>query len=144
MMENYYQLLGVEKTAGLKTIKKAYRKLAQKYHPDKYRDADKDRAKKQFKLITEAYEVLTSEEKRKKYDLRLSREAKKRKKKSGDGKAANSNNGIDLKNENLDEKFKQFFGFDPENGEKVRRKKDEKENKFSTNKIFNDYFGPDN
>lgn len=63
MSSNYYNLLGVEKTASKDEIKKAFRKLAQKYHPDK---KDGDEAK--FKEINEAYTVLSDDKKRQEYD----------------------------------------------------------------------------
>ncbi len=62
----YYQLLGVAKTATADEIKKAYRKLALKYHPDK-NPGDK-KAEEKFKQISEAYAVLSDAEKRKQYD----------------------------------------------------------------------------
>jgi molecular chaperone DnaJ len=64
--EDYYSLLGVSKNASQDEIKKAYRKLAVKYHPDKNPD-DKE-AEDKFKKITEAYDVLSDKEKRKIYD----------------------------------------------------------------------------
>lgn len=64
--KDYYKLLGVDKDASQKEIKKAYRKLASKYHPDK-NPGDKVSEEK-FKEINEANEVLGNEEKRKKYD----------------------------------------------------------------------------
>lgn len=139
-MKNYYQVLGIKRSAGIKTIKKAYRKLAQKYHPDKNKGTDKARAKERFKLITEAYEVLSSEDKRKKYDRKLSREQGEEKPKNENQNSTNKDNGIDMKKEDFDKKFKQFFGFDPDTGEKVQREK--KKNKFNTDEIFNDFFDP--
>jgi curved DNA-binding protein len=64
--QDYYQILGVSRQAKKSEIKKAYRKLAQKYHPDK-NPGDKA-AEEQFKRINEAYEVLSDDEKRAKYD----------------------------------------------------------------------------
>ena len=64
--QDYYELLGVSKTATDDEMKKAYRKLAKKYHPDK-NPGDKE-AEEKFKLISEAYAVLSNPEKRKQYD----------------------------------------------------------------------------
>jgi molecular chaperone DnaJ len=64
--KDFYDVLGVDRSASTDDIKKAYRKLAIKYHPDKTA-GDKDLEEK-FKEIAEAYEVLSDEEKRKRYD----------------------------------------------------------------------------
>lgn len=64
--KDYYKILGVDKTADSKTIKKAYRELARRYHPDA-NPGDK-KAEERFKEISEAYEVLSDPEKRKRYD----------------------------------------------------------------------------
>jgi len=66
MAEDYYKLLGVSKNATKDELKKAFRKLAMKYHPDKNKD-DKA-AEEKFKKINEAYAVLSNDEKRKQYD----------------------------------------------------------------------------
>ncbi len=61
-MGDYYKILGIEKNANEDEIKKAFRKLAHKYHPDKGGDENK------FKEINEAYQVLSNKEKRNQYD----------------------------------------------------------------------------
>ena len=63
---DYYEVLGVEKSASEEQLKKAYRKLAMKYHPDTNPD-DKD-AEQKFKEINEAYGVLSDKDKRARYD----------------------------------------------------------------------------
>ncbi len=63
---DYYEVLGVAKDADENTIKRAYRKLAMKYHPD--RNPDDKAAAENFREVTEAYEVLTDKEKRARYD----------------------------------------------------------------------------
>lgn len=64
--KDYYKVLGVERTATADQLKKAYRKLAVKYHPDK--NPDNKQAEERFKELSEAYEVIGNAEKRKKYD----------------------------------------------------------------------------
>jgi DnaJ-class molecular chaperone len=62
---DYYEVLGVSKTASADEIKKAYRKLALEYHPDRNKTKE---GEEKFKEVTKAYEVLSNEEKRKTYD----------------------------------------------------------------------------
>ena len=63
---DYYEVLGVQKGASAEEIKKAYRKLALKYHPD--RNPDNKEAEEKFKEAAEAYEVLSDDDKRSRYD----------------------------------------------------------------------------
>ncbi|ERT03809.1 dnaJ domain protein, partial [Lyngbya aestuarii BL J] len=64
--KDYYAILGLSKTATADEIKKAYRRLARKYHPD-LNPGDKT-AEARFKEVNEAYEVLSDPQNRKKYD----------------------------------------------------------------------------
>lgn len=66
-MKDYYEILGVQKNASEADIKKAYRRLAHKYHPDKT-SGDSAENEKKFKEINEAYQVLSDPQKRARYD----------------------------------------------------------------------------
>jgi len=90
-----YDILGVSKDANDSEIKKAYRKLALQYHPDKNKDR-KEEAEESFKKVTQAYSILSDEKKRKHYDLTGSIDE------SGDA---------DMNfNMNMDDIFKSMFG----------------------------------
>jgi len=65
--DDYYEVLGVERGVSKQEVKKAFRRLAKKFHPDIY-DGDPKEAEEKFKEISEAYEVLGDEDKRAKYD----------------------------------------------------------------------------
>jgi len=122
--KNYYKILGVSQFADLKEIKKSYRTLAMKYHPD--RNAGDKRAEEKFKEIAEAYDVLSDAEKRRKFDeLSAGRETSHNSGnyQSADSKkqSANEDNFDDLYNDfkyysseeektsSFSEFFKQFF-----------------------------------
>jgi len=92
--DDYYKVLGVSKNANGNEIKKAYRKLAIKYHPDKNRD-NKEKAAEKFKKVSEAYDILSDKEKRQKYDQF--------------GKAGINNHG-NMSNEHAQQMFSAFFG----------------------------------
>lgn len=70
-MKNYYDELEVSPSASKEVIERVYKVLAKKYHPDTTQELDKYAAEEKFKSISEAYEILSNDEKRQKYDLEL-------------------------------------------------------------------------
>jgi len=72
MPTNYYEILGVPRTATEEEIRDRFRKLARENHPDRYKGDDKASAEKQFQTLTEAMNVLTNETRRKQHDQMLS------------------------------------------------------------------------
>ena len=68
MTKNYYEILGVPRDATVEQIKKAYRKLARKYHPDVSKEADAEEHMQQLNI---AYDVLSNDEKKAEYDFEL-------------------------------------------------------------------------
>jgi DnaJ-class molecular chaperone len=139
-MENYYEILGIKRNASFSEIKKAYRKLVLKYHPD--RNSNGRKAEERFKKIVEAYEVLSSKESRKEYDKKSFRTNSNPNKNRS---RARSSSGFNRSNpKNVEEKFEEFFGFNPRTKEKVKRETKDKEKKVDTNDMFNRYFGVNN
>ena len=68
-MTNYYDILEINKNASKDEIKNSYKKLALKYHPDRNQDSnEKIKCEEKFKQISEAYEVLSDEQKKNNYD----------------------------------------------------------------------------
>ncbi|KAI8871983.1 heat shock protein DnaJ, partial [Ramicandelaber brevisporus] len=69
MGKDFYAILGISRSATLEQVKAAYKKQALKWHPDRHqKDADKDVATAKFKEISEAYEILSDDNKRSVYD----------------------------------------------------------------------------
>lgn len=95
--DDYYQILGVARTASPDEIQKAYRKLALKHHPDRNRDRQ-EQANEEFKKIGEAYDVLHDPEKRRVYDQ------------VGKGGLGSGGAGPGFSHHQADEVFKMFFG----------------------------------
>ena len=117
---NYYKILEVPENADISEIKKKYRKLAMKYHPD--RNAGNEEAAKKFREITEAYEVLGNEKKREEYDF---------KRKNGDNRKKSKN-----KMENSEDKYsRNNFSFEKEFFKSSAEMKGMFENSFGLDKM---------
>lgn len=116
MSQNYYSVLGVEKSASASEIKKAYRKLAMKYHPDK-NPGDKA-AEDRFKEAAEAYDVLGDAEKKAKYD-QFGHAAYKQ---GGAGFGGGFNNVEDIFS-NFSDIFGDFFGMGGAQGRRGSRRR---------------------
>lgn len=71
MKPNYYDILGVERTASEQEIRDRFRQLARENHPDRYRGPDKAGAERKFQALTEAVNVLTSAPRRKQHDAEI-------------------------------------------------------------------------
>lgn len=134
-MKTYYEILEVERHVSAEELKKAYRNLAKKYHPDKYANeilAKQNEVKEIFTQINEAYQVLSNETSRKEYDLTLLKNKKENNRQKSNStskdrdffnkndlndmfsnffspKTSKSDSNGDLKKE-MDDKFKSFFG----------------------------------
>ena len=98
---DYYKILEVSENEDISEIKKKYRKMAMKYHPD--RNAGDKKAVKKFREITEAYEVLSNDKRRKEYDY---------KRKNASNHLKNKNNKENFKDRSFQNNFtfgKEFF-----------------------------------
>ena len=104
MSKNYYDILNVSKDASEDEIKKSYRKLAVKWHPDKNKDG-KEEAESKFKEISEAYQVLSDENKRKIYDNHGEEGIKQH-----DSMNNSEGGGMHQNFQSPDDIFKMFFG----------------------------------
>ncbi|MGA7613992.1 MAG: DnaJ domain-containing protein [Thermoanaerobaculia bacterium] len=71
MRVNYYEVLGVERTATEAEIREKFRRLAREQHPDRYKGPDKEEAERRFQTLTEAVNVLTNPNRRKQHDSEL-------------------------------------------------------------------------
>ncbi|XP_068940625.1 dnaJ homolog subfamily B member 8 [Petaurus breviceps papuanus] len=107
-MVNYYEVLGVQSSASQEDIKKAYRKLALRWHPDKNPD-NKEEAEKKFKQVSEAYEVLSDSKKRSVYD-RSGSDGWRAGGGGGAGATYNSPFSSGYTFRNPEDIFKEFFG----------------------------------
>ena len=132
---NHYEVLGVAKTASEEEIKKVYRKLAAKYHPDQNQNNPK--AEERFISISKAYEILGDVKKRQEYDKSLSNQQFFKKGSAKQSKTAPFNPETMGK---MGE-FEQFFGF-TKDGEKITPTgKSSKKGPIDPDQIFGQFFG---
>ena len=131
-MKDYYKILGVDRQAQKKKIKKAYRKLAKQYHPDVVK-GDKAKESRMYE-IQEAYACLEKEERRKKYDAECLKESGKRTESSGE---ASGERKPDMG------QFERFFGFRPGRGMETYRDRNAKkpEGPIKPEEMFAAFFG---
>jgi len=120
---DYYKILGIEKKSTENEIKKAYRKLARKYHPDL--NPDEKEAEKKFKEINEANEVLSNAENRKKYDKygkdwQHADEFEKAKKQQQSQKGYQKQSSGDFSHSDYSDFFESMFGGEGRRGGNVR------------------------
>ncbi|XP_025096272.1 dnaJ homolog subfamily B member 6-like isoform X3 [Pomacea canaliculata] len=106
----YYEILGVTRESNEREIKKAYRRLALKWHPDKNPN-NKDEAEKKFKEISEAYDVLSDKKKREVYDL-YGKDAVRGASTTDDDFAHGSHGAFHFHFRSPEEIFREFFGTD--------------------------------
>ena len=159
-MANYYEILGVERTATLQEIKKAYKKLAKKWHPDLNRDNLKQ-AEEKMKDINVAYGVLSDEVARIDYNKKLDRESSgtgstaKKKSRYNQSRSENatanktsSKTSAHINFENVNDHFASFFGFNPKTHEVINEdklntfaSKKRKKNPLDTTDFFEKFMG---
>lgn len=124
---NYYEVLGIPRTANQNDIKKAYRKLALKWHPDK--NPDKKEASEKFREVSEAYEVLSDPIKRENYDRIGSNRQNPR----------DNHNQFSFEFQDPNEIFRQFFSPFFDSNFNLRRE----EQRESDQSNFSDFFHTD-
>ncbi len=135
---NYYEVLGVSSTSSQEEIKKAYRKLSRKYHPDNAGEQKREL----FDQVQEAYDVLGDKEKREAYDLMMAggstiRQEKEEQKRTSQKKENNYRDMSAFFSGRYQNSFEQFFGFHP--GEKGKEQK-KSDNPVNTDKLFEAFF----
>lgn len=124
-MEDLYRVLGVSETATEEELKRAYRKLAKRYHPDTH--PGDEECKERFQCINEAYEILGNAAKRKEYDTKrktgYGQQTHTNKQGSAGNGRASYNTTPEMDFANIHKTFEQFFGFNPNNGDIVNEDK---------------------
>lgn len=134
---NYYNILGLSQGASLEDIKKAYRKLAKKYHPDL--NPDDKKAAEMFLKVQEAYEALSDP------NFKGSgSDAGKNTKQSESKKTSPPPSGKPFDFGSMNQSFEQFFGFNPDTGKVTNEEKLNKnqgKNPLDTSDFFSKFMG---
>ena len=146
-MDDYYKILNLKRTATSKEIRKAYRALAKKYHPDSNNNNPK--TVKLFNSVNEAYKVLSDEKKRSEYDNKLfGHEERSNNRNTG---SKNTSTGTSNRERNMNmnagdfaninNAFESFFGFDPKGDGHNLGKENDKVKPMKTKDAFEHIFG---
>ena len=139
-MNEYYRTLGVQPGASQDDLKKAYRALAKKYHPDLH-PGDQE-AETRFKEANEAYDVLGDPDKRKEYDAKQ-QTAQRHQAPNKARSATRTPRGGPVDFSQMQGGFAQFFGFDPATGQVLDEEKvsGQKRNPLDTTDLFERFMG---
>lgn len=135
---NYYEVLHISKTSSQEEIKKAYRMLSRKYHPDNAGESSREL----FDQVQEAYDVLGDKEKREAYDRKLAGDSvdRQEKREQRENSPKRENNYRDMAaffSGKYQNSFEQFFGFNPDG---KRKEQGKAENPVNTDKLFEAFF----
>lgn len=138
-MKDFYQILGVKPDATEEEIKKAFRSLAKKYHPDMHPDDATMEAK--FKEVNDAYAVLSDSKKRTEYDLSRNGQTNTKEKKQERENTRQAKQAEKVDFSQMHKSFEQFFGFDPKTKEVTKEEKLKKQNPLDTTDLFEKFMG---
>lgn len=138
-MKDFYQILGVKPDATEEEIKKAFRSLAKKYHPDMHPDDATMEAK--FKEVNDAYAVLSDSKKRTEYDLSRNGQTNTKEKKQERENTRQAKQAEKVDFSQMHKNFEQFFGFDPKTKEVTNEEKLKKQNPLDTTDLFEKFMG---
>lgn len=138
-MKDFYQILGVKPDATEEEIKKAFRSLAKKYHPDMHPDDATMEAK--FKEVNDAYAVLSDSKKRTEYDLSRNGQTNTKEKKQERENTRQAKQAEKVDFSQMHKSFEQFFGFDPKTKEVTNEEKLKKQNPLDTTDLFEKFMG---
>lgn len=145
MKENYYQILNISRSASLDEIKKAYRRLSKKYHPDS--NPEREDAQERFHKISEAYTVLQDPKKRKEYDKELEQQEKTIfQEKNQTNRSFSDREKQPIHFRDMEEQFEKFFGFHPKTkafsrDTQAKEPVKEKKNPLDMTEMFERYMG---